>query len=80
MAYEPGNGDGALFPNKYKEGDDNKPNVTGYIVAHRDIKAGERVRLAAWTKTSDKGKFQSLKMSDPKEQSGGEPTPDEPPF
>ena len=63
MAYEPKDGDGALFKNERKTSDSH-PNATGYIIAHRDIKKGERVRLAAWTKDGSKGKFQSLRMSD----------------
>lgn len=65
MAYEPSPGDGALFGNKKKEDGDKRPNSTGYVIAHRDIKAGEKLNLAAWTKTSGTGKFLSLKMSDP---------------
>lgn len=65
MAYEPNPGDGALFANKRKEPGDKRPEATGYVIAHRDIKAGEKLNLAAWTKTSGTGKFQSLKMSDP---------------
>lgn len=64
MAYEPNPGDGALFANKNATSD-KAPQATGYVIAHRDIKAGERLRLAAWTKGGgDRGKFQSLKMSD----------------
>jgi len=65
MAYEPNPGDGALFGNKNRT-TDKHPNATGYVIAHRDIKAGEKLNLAAWTKTSGTGKFQSLRMSDPR--------------
>jgi len=65
MAYEVKPGDGALFGNKDRA-TDKHPNATGYVVAHRDIKAGEKLNLAAWTKTSGQGKFQSLRMSDPR--------------
>lgn len=70
MAYEPKPGDGSLFKNERKTAD-NHPNATGYIIAHRDIKAGERLRLAAWTRDGSKGKFQSLRLSD--EQRRDEP-------
>lgn len=63
MAYEPRPGDGALFGNKDRT-KDTQPNATGYVIAHRDIKAGEKLRLAAWTKEGRQGKFQSLKLSD----------------
>lgn len=67
MGYEPRPGDGALFRNEHKTAD-NHPSAKGYVVAHRDIKAGERLELAAWTKESAKGRFQSLKLSDPRER------------
>lgn len=38
MSYEPREGDIAVFPNKYHEAGDNKPNGKGYLIAHRDIK------------------------------------------
>ena len=64
MAYEIKNGQGSLFVNKNRTGQ--QPNMTGSIVAHRDIKAGETVRLAAWTNTPKAGvEFFFLKMSDP---------------
>lgn len=69
MAYEPKPGDGSLFKNDKKTAD-NHPNATGYIIAHRDIKAGEKLQLAAWTKDGAKGKFQSLRMSDMRGQTG----------
>lgn len=71
MAYEPNPGDGALFANKNATSD-KAPQATGYVIAHRDIKAGERLRLAAWTKGGgDRGRFQSLKMSDERERDSG---------
>lgn len=63
MAYEPKPGDGALFINDRK-GNDRAPSAKGYIVMHRDVKAGEKLDLAAWTKEGSKGRFQSLKVSD----------------
>lgn len=57
-------GDGALFINDKREKEE-QPNATGYVLAHRDIKAGEKLRMAAWTRVSEKGtRFQSLRMSD----------------
>lgn len=65
MAYQEKPGDGTLFKNTKGDGD-KSPSMTGYITAHRDIKAGEKVRLAGWTKggANGKDKFLSLKMSD----------------
>lgn len=76
MAYEPKKGDGALFKNERKTAE-NHPGATGYVIAHRDIKAGEKLRLAAWTKEGTKGRFQSLKMSDDRLREGAEPTSDD---
>lgn len=67
MAYEPKPGDGALFANEQRS-KDTQPNATGYLVAHRDIKAGERIRLAAWTKSGTHGRFQSIRASDEREK------------
>lgn len=75
MAYEPRQGDGALFKND-KKTSDTQPNATGYVVAHRDIKAGEKLALAAWTKDAGKGKFQSLRMSDIRHTQSSDDTPD----
>lgn len=72
MAYEPKPGDGSLFANKKRE-KETHPNATGYIIAHRDIKAGERLRLAAWTKEGTNGKFQSLKLSDDQAKTESKP-------
>lgn len=65
MAYEPKPGEGALFKNEQRSAD-NQPNAKGYVIAHRDIVAGEKLELAAWTRDGSKGKFQSLKMGDPR--------------
>jgi hypothetical protein len=46
---------GVLFKNPYKEEGDTKPNVTG----HGTID-GRKIKISAWTKDGQKGKFQSL--------------------
>jgi hypothetical protein len=56
-------GDGGLFKNANATSDKH-PSMTGYVIAHRDIKEGERLDLAAWTKEGKAGRFQSLKMQD----------------
>ena len=65
MAYQEKPGDGTLYVNKEVK-TDKSPTHSGYITAHRDIKAGEKVRLAGWRKGGQNGKdpFLSLKMSD----------------
>ena len=52
-------GTGSLFPNQFKT-KDNQPDLTGTLVMSRDCKAGEKVKVAAWKKTSIKGEFISL--------------------
>lgn len=75
MAYQEKPGDGVLFKNTKGEGE-RAPSMTGYITAHRDIKAGEKLRLAAWTKGGNDGKdkFLSLKMSDEQRREGQQQT------
>jgi len=82
MAYEQKPGTGSLFKNTYKTDGDNKPDWKGSIVAHRNIKMGERLELASWKKDGGKGPFMSLKMQDskpkdaePNEQRGGNAAP-----
>ena len=82
MAYQEKPGDGTLCQNKEVK-TDKAPTHTGYITAHRDIKAGEKVRLAGWRKGGKDGKdpFLSLKMSDDRqreEQSTRQPPPADP--
>ena len=88
MPYTPKDGDGTLFPVEDKT-NDKAPDVTGYITAHRDIRQGERVRLAGWRKTLQSGKrLLNLKMLDERERGetpqrqGGDPADlnDEIPF
>jgi hypothetical protein len=55
-------GTGSLFPNQFKT-KDNQPDLTGTLVMSRDYKAGEKVKVAAWKKTSIKGEFISLSES-----------------
>ena len=62
MSYEPKPGDGSLFQNEKRT--EKSPDRTGYVVAHRDIKAGEKLNLAGWIKEGSKGKFLSIRMSD----------------
>lgn len=73
MAYEPKDGDGVLFKEKDPKSD-RAPAYTGYITAHKNLKAGERVRLAAWVKggLGGKDKFLSLKMDDERGRDEGQ--------
>ena len=73
MAYEPKAGDGTLFENDTAQG--NQPAMTGYVLAHRNIQAGEKVNLAGWRKGGAGGRspFLSLKMSDMREREQAAP-------
>ena len=70
--FTPKPGSGALFKNEYKTAD-NHPGMKGYVIAHRDIKMGERLELASWKKEGGKGPFMSLKMQDSKPKGDAEP-------
>lgn len=66
MKYEPKPGDCSAFKND-KKGSDKAPDFKGYVMAHRDIKAGEKIELALWErKGTNGGWFYSGKISDPR--------------
>jgi hypothetical protein len=48
MRFEAKPGDVCLFENE-KAGHESAPDHRGYIVAHRDIKAGEKIQIALWS-------------------------------
>jgi hypothetical protein len=52
MPYEPKPGEVCLFENE-KAGHERAPDHRGYIVAHRDIKAGEKISIALWKGNPD---------------------------
>lgn len=64
MAFELKPGSGTLFKND-KDGNDARPDYRGEI----KLESGETLRLAAWIKEGQKGKFMSLKIDQPREQS-----------
>ena len=78
MAYEQKPGDGVLFPNDRKSGD-KSPDHTGYLLAHRDIRKGEKLSLAGWTRHGTRGDFISLRLSDPRTRGGTRPEKPNPP-
>jgi hypothetical protein len=47
LAYEPKLGEICIFENE-KAGHENAPDHRGYFVAHRNIKAGEKIPIALW--------------------------------
>ncbi len=48
MRFEAKPGDVCIFENE-KAGNERAPDHRGYFVAHRDIKAGERIQIALWS-------------------------------
>jgi len=60
MAYEHQNGNGSLFKNTNKKSE-NQPDFSGTI----KLQDGKEQQIAAWVKEGAKGKFFSLKLSDP---------------
>ncbi|MBW6425444.1 hypothetical protein KX729_28920 [Rhizobium sp. XQZ8] len=47
MGYEAKPGEVCLFENE-KMGREAAPDHQGYLIAHRDIKAGEKIAIALW--------------------------------
>jgi|TARA_R110002153_G_scaffold143178_2_gene294257 uncharacterized protein (DUF736 family) len=60
MSYEHKIGNGSLFKNTNKT-NDNQPDYSGSI----KLQDGKDQQIAAWIKEGVKGKFFSLKLSDP---------------
>ncbi len=52
MAYEAKQGEVCLFENE-KAGHKRAPDHRGYLVAHRDIKAGDKIAIALWAGNPD---------------------------
>lgn len=60
MSYEHKNGNGSLFKNTNKTSE-NQPDYSGSI----KLQDGTDQQIAAWVKEGAKGKFFSIKLSDP---------------
>lgn len=60
MSYEHQNGNGSLFKND-KKTSDKQPDYSGSI----KLQDGTNQQIAAWIKEGTKGKFFSIKLSDP---------------
>jgi len=73
MPYENKPGDVSIFRNVTDN--DRAPTMKGYAIAHRDIRAGEKLDLAVWKQTPKNGgdAFFSGKISDPYQQSDSPP-------
>jgi len=61
MAFEQRDNGGAIFKND-KDGNEARPDYTGNCMVN-----GKEMRIAAWIKQGQKGKFMSLKFDAPQE-------------
>ncbi len=68
MAYEQKPGDVAIFKERDKRSD-KAPDWKGTAVAHRDIKAGEKLEVAFWQKSDT---MLAGKVSDPRQRQDGQ--------
>lgn len=65
MRYKARLGDVSLFETE-KAGIESTPDHSGYLIAHRDIKAGERVDIALWAGHADSPRSFRGRLSDTK--------------
>lgn len=80
MAYERRPGDAVAWGKK--PGDHEKaPDYSGDFIAHRDIKAGEKIRLSLWSKgTFLSGKVEDLRAKNTAQSKPAAALDDEVPF
>ncbi len=70
MAYEMRDGGGTIFKNKFKQEGDRSPEYRGAVMWR-----GEKIEVALWVKDGAQGKFFSVKLQEPREQSSPPPAP-----
>lgn len=63
MPYDPKPGDVSLFETE-KMGRESAPDHQGYVIAHRDIKAGEKIAIALWAGRPNSSRSFGGKVSD----------------
>lgn len=63
MRYKAKPGDVSLFENE-KAGHEGAPDHRGYFIAHRDIKAGEKVHLVLWSGRPNSARSFGGRLSD----------------
>lgn len=63
MRYKDKLGDVSLFENE-KAGHEGAPDHRGYFIAHRDIKAGEKVELVLWSGRPNSARSFGGRLSD----------------
>jgi len=69
MRFEPKPGDVCVFENE-KAGHHSAPDYQGYIIAHRDIKAGERIQIALWSGRAGSARSFGGKITDKSPSTG----------
>lgn len=71
MAYELNDGQGSLFKNTHKKGDDNKPGMTGQVkVVCPHCQKSALQEIASWKKVDKNGNpWLSLKVQEPRDDS-----------
>jgi hypothetical protein len=74
MRYESKPGDVSLFENE-KVGHERAPDHRGYFIAHRDIKAGEKVEMVLWAGKPNSPRSFGGRLSDP-QKNGASAVPD----
>jgi uncharacterized protein (DUF736 family) len=75
LPYTPKPGTFSLFPNRYKEAGDNKPDFTGNGAALD----GTPLQIAAWRKVGHSGEYLSVSISPPRQQQAPPPAAPQPP-
>jgi len=63
MRYEAKPGDVSLFENE-KAGHERAPDHRGYFIAHRDIKAGEKIEMVLWAGRPNSSRSFGGRLSD----------------
>ncbi|WJH38452.1 DUF736 domain-containing protein (plasmid) [Aliirhizobium terrae] len=63
MRYKAKPGDVSLFENE-KAGHEGAPDHRGYFIAHRDIRAGEKVELVLWSGRPNSARSFGGRLSD----------------
>jgi hypothetical protein len=67
MGFEHKEGMGSLFKNDHREEGDKRPNYKGQVNV-----GGKVYDIAAWLREGNKGKYMSLKVSEPRQAGGGQ--------
>lgn len=72
MPYDPKPGEVSLFETE-KMGRESAPDHQGYFIAHRDIKAGEKIAIALWAGRPNSARSFGGKVADLSKPLPGKP-------